>query len=142
MGKEQYIREMWAYYCRERLRVKKFREDAEKETQAGIQGQWQHEPPAREYLEQVKCCNLYSHNDETWLSCVEKRSVGRIQKHFQSSSESHGRNNWWCAKCGDKYDWNKKAKVVTGPMSSKAHAVRHGLCGNLINVLKLLANQQ
>ena len=37
---------------------------------------------------------------------------------------------------------NKQAKVVTGPMSSKAHAVRHGLCGNLINVLKLLANQQ
>ena len=57
VGKEKYIREMWEYYCRERLRVMKFREDAEKERQAGIQGQWQHEAPAREYLEQVKCCN-------------------------------------------------------------------------------------
>ena len=57
MGEEQYIREMWEYYCRERLRVKSFREEAEKERQAGIQGQWQHESPAREYLEKVKCCN-------------------------------------------------------------------------------------
>ena len=57
MGKEQYMREMWAYYCRERLRVQKFREDAGKERQTGMQGQWQHESPAREYLEQVKCCS-------------------------------------------------------------------------------------
>ena len=54
IGKEKYIREMWEYDCRERSRAKKFREDAEKERQAGIQGQWQHEAPAREYLEQVK----------------------------------------------------------------------------------------
>ena len=57
MGKEQCIREMWEYFCRERLTVKKFREYAEKERQAGMQGQRQHESPAREYLEQVKCCN-------------------------------------------------------------------------------------
>ena len=36
---------------------KNVREEAEKERQAGIQGQWQHESPAREYLEQVKCCH-------------------------------------------------------------------------------------
>ena len=36
---------------------KKFREEAQKERQARIQGQWQQESPAREYLEQVKCCN-------------------------------------------------------------------------------------
>ena len=35
----------------ERSRVKKLRE-------SGIQGQWQHELPAREYLEQVKCCTV------------------------------------------------------------------------------------
>ena len=54
LGKEQYIREMWEYHCRERSRVKKLRGDAR---QAGIQGQRQHKSPAREYLEQVKCCN-------------------------------------------------------------------------------------
>ena len=30
--------------------------DAEKGKQEGIQGQWQRESPAKEYLEQVKCC--------------------------------------------------------------------------------------
>ena len=35
-------------------KVKKFREDAEKERLAGIQGQWPDESPARKYLEQVK----------------------------------------------------------------------------------------
>ena len=53
----QYIREKWEYYCRERSGVKKLREDAEKERQAGIQGQWQHGSPARKSLEQVKCCS-------------------------------------------------------------------------------------
>ena len=47
-------REMWEYYCRERSRVKKLREDAEKERNEGIQGQWS-ESPAKEYLEHVKC---------------------------------------------------------------------------------------
>ena len=40
VGKRQYIRDVWEYYCRERSRVKKLREDAENERQAGIQGQW------------------------------------------------------------------------------------------------------
>ena len=30
LGKDQYTREMCEYYCRERLRVKELREDAEK----------------------------------------------------------------------------------------------------------------
>ena len=57
MGKEQYVREMWEYFCQERVRVKRFREKADEEKQAGIQGQWQQESPAREYLEQVKRCD-------------------------------------------------------------------------------------
>ena len=57
IGKEQYVREMWEYFCRERARVKRFREQAEEEKQAGMEGQWQLESPAREYLEQAQCCN-------------------------------------------------------------------------------------
>ena len=37
--------------------AKRFRELAEEEMRAGIQGQWQLESPAREYLEQVKGCH-------------------------------------------------------------------------------------
>ena len=49
------MRELWEYFCQERNRVKRFRELAEEGNQAGIQGQWQLESPAKEYLEQVKC---------------------------------------------------------------------------------------
>ena len=52
--KDQYIRGMWAYFSCERLKAKKFREDAEKEKQEGIQGHWHRESPAKEYLDQVK----------------------------------------------------------------------------------------
>ena len=57
---------------------------------------------------------------------------------------------WWCAICGEKYDWrqpNRLLVVQTGESFEqakefKAHAVPQGLCANLINALKLLANQQ
>ena len=43
-------------FAKESARVKRFREEAEEERQAGFQGQWQLESPAREYSEQVKFC--------------------------------------------------------------------------------------
>ena len=57
---------------------------------------------------------------------------------------------WWCAICGEKYDWkqpNWLLVVQTGDSVEqakvfKAHAVPQGLCANLVNALKLLANQQ
>ena len=60
------------------------------------------------------------------------------------------RNNWWCAICGERYDWKQPNKLLVVQTEEsveqakvfKAHAVPQGLCGNLINALKLLANQQ
>ena len=57
--------------------------------------------------------------------------------------------NWWCAICGEKYDWkqpNRLLVVQTGESVNqakvfRAHAVLQGPHGNLINALKLLANQ-
>ena len=46
---------MWEYFLQERNRVKRFRELAEEEKQAGIQGQWQQESPARESSEIADC---------------------------------------------------------------------------------------
>ena len=58
MGKEPSLRGMQEYFLQERSRVKRFRELAHEEKHlTGIQGQWQQESPAREYLEQVKCCH-------------------------------------------------------------------------------------
>ena len=60
------------------------------------------------------------------------------------------RTNWWCAICGEKNDWkepNRLLAVQAGESVDqakvfKAHAAPQGLCGNLINALTLLANQQ
>ena len=57
---------------------------------------------------------------------------------------------WWCAIFGEKYNWrqpNRLLVVQTGESFEqakvfKAHAVPQGLCANLVNALKLLANQQ
>ena len=57
---------------------------------------------------------------------------------------------WWSAICGEEYDWkqpNRLLVVQTGESVNqakvfRAHAVLQGLCGNLINALKLLTNQQ
>ena len=57
---------------------------------------------------------------------------------------------WWCANLWKKYDWrqqNRLLVVQTGESFEqakvvKAYAVPLGLCVNLINALKLLANQQ
>ena len=61
-----------------------------------------------------------------------------------------GRDNWWCAICGEKHDRKQPNRLLvlqTGESFEqakvfKAHAVPQGLCGHLINALKLLANQQ
>ena len=44
----------WEFLSFERAKAKKFLNDAKKEKQEGIQGQWQRESPAKEYLEQVR----------------------------------------------------------------------------------------
>ena len=57
---------------------------------------------------------------------------------------------WWCAICGEKYDWrqpNMLLVVQTGESFEqakvfKAHTVPQGLCAHLINALNWLANQQ
>ena len=59
-------------------------------------------------------------------------------------------SSWWCAVCGEKYDWRAPYRLLVmqpGDSASqakvfKANTVLQGLCENLINALKLLANQQ
>ena len=74
----------------ERSKAKKFREDAEKEKQEWIQGQWQQESPATEQVKSAAKIRIALQDDETGLLCVERRRLGRVQKHLQSPSKSHG----------------------------------------------------
>ena len=81
MGKEPYLRVMREYFLQERSRVKRYRELADEEKRAGIHGQWHQESPARENLEQVKCCHdtgLQRTDDEERLHRLEEWDVGRI----------------------------------------------------------------
>ena len=55
-----------------------------------------------------------------------------------------------CAACGGQYEWRALDRIlvvqngvsVTVAKVFRAHAARLGLCDNLVNALKLLANQQ
>ena len=77
-------------------------------------------------------CNSFPQEDYVWW--VSGRKTTR----------------WWCAICGEKYDWeqtNRFLVVQTGESFEqakvfKAHAVPQGLRANLINALNLLANEQ
>ena len=83
MGKEPYVRRMWEHFLQERHRVKRFREQAEEEKQTGIQGQWQLESPARQYLEQVKCCHDTDCTDrmvQKGFTVLKRWRLGRISK--------------------------------------------------------------
>ena len=78
-------------------------------------------------------CNSFPLEDYIWWVSGEKE-----------------RNNWWCAICGEKYDWKQQNRFLVVQTSDridqakvfKADAAPQDLCENLINALKLLANQQ
>ena len=54
IGNEQFLNGMWEYFTLKRAEAKRIREDAARERQEGIQGQWQQESPVREVLEQSR----------------------------------------------------------------------------------------
>ena len=83
-------------------------------------------------------------------TCARTVTVSRWKTTFGGSLGEKGVRNWWCAICREKYHWkqpNGLLVVQTGESVNqakvfKAHAVPQGLCGNLVNASKLLANQQ
>ena len=81
MGKKQYVRGMCECFCREMDRVRRFREQAEEEKQAGIQGQWQLESPAKGYSEQVKSCNDTDYTQRMMKQCFIALKSGNWEEH-------------------------------------------------------------
>ena len=69
MGNEQFTRGMWEYFIRKRVEAKKIRDDAAREKQEGIQGQWQQESPFRDILEHAR-----SNEDMVCSSEIMRRS--------------------------------------------------------------------
>ena len=54
LRKDQLKQGMWEIFSFARAKAKKFLRDVKKDKQEGIQGQWQQESPAKEFLKQVK----------------------------------------------------------------------------------------
>ena len=87
---------------------------------------------------------------ENAATCARIATVSPLKITFGGSQGKKKHTTWSCAICGEKYDWkqpNMLLVVQTGDSMDqakvfKANAVPQGLCENLINALKLLANQQ
>ena len=154
VGKDQCMQGMWEYCSFERTKAKKFLKDAEKEKQEGIQGQWQQEAPAKEYLEQVKrsahtdCTprmmkfGYFALKDGDWEGDgIMLRSTDFLRRiiapgggqggvtmsylwpncnsfpledymWWVSAGKKH--TSWWCAICGENYEWRAPNRSLTG----------------------------
>ena len=81
------------------------------------------------------CPHCYSFPVEDYIRCV-------------STTKKHC--SWWCVICGERYEWRAPNRILAVQLDTNedeanvfgAHAVPQGLRENLINALKLLANQQ
>ena len=86
-------------------------------------------------------CNSFLLEDYIWwVSTGHGDGDNRKKKHC----------SWLCAVCGGKYEWRAPNRILVVQLGTnaneaqvfRAHAAPQGLCGNLINALKLLAKQQ
>lgn len=84
-------------------------------------------------------CNSFLFEDYIW--CV---STGRRRQQQEETLQLVVRDLWWSD------EWRAPNRILVVQIGTdasqakvfKAHAVPQGLCDNLINALKLLANQQ
>ena len=67
-----------------------------------------------------------------WVSGVKNTQAGSARFVEKNMIGSNQTGSWWC----------RQAKVLTRHRSSERMQYLSGLCGNLINALKLLTNQQ
>ena len=84
-GKTRHARNAGVFFFLKTESEEVYEGDREKK-QEGIQGQWQHESLAKQYVEQVKCCedtDCAPRMMKQVFFFVEKWRVGRISKHFQ-----------------------------------------------------------
>ena len=86
-------------------------------------------------------CDCFPLDDYIWwVSAGHGDGNNRKKKHC----------NWWCAACGGQYEWRAPNRILVVQLGVnaneakvfRAHAASLGLCDNLINALKLLANKQ
>ena len=83
------------------------------------------------------------------LPALQQFPSGELIGHGDSNNRKKLRCSWWYAVCRGKYEWRAPNRILLVQLGTnedeanvfRAHAVPRGLCENLINALKLLANQ-
>ena len=94
MGKDLYVREMREYFCQERDRVKRFREQVEEEKASRNTGSVASGIASQRVLgASYKCCNDTDCTQRMMKQGFyrpEKWRLGRMLKHFQEECESLG----------------------------------------------------
>ena len=86
-------------------------------------------------------CSCFPLDDFVWWV-----STGHGDGHTRKKKHC----SWWCAACGGQYEQRPLNRILVVQIGAnadrakvfKAHAAPMGLCDNLVNALKLLANQQ
>ena len=71
-------------------------------------------------------------------------------RHGDGNNRKKKHCSWWCAASGGQYDWRAPNRILVVQLGAnaneaqvfRAHAAPQGLCDNLIDAFKLLANQQ
>ena len=112
MGNEQLTRGVWEYFTLNRAEAKRIRDDAAREKQEGISGQWQQEYSSREILEDARrnedmvCSSEIlrrsylairdSRCEEIQEECIEKgkSSVRALETTSDAPREGGKRRSW------------------------------------------------
>ena len=98
----------------------------------------------------VSSRQLEDKEESQCLTCTRIATVSPLEDHIWWVSGKKKTTKWWCAVCGEKYDWRQPNRLLVVQTDDsieqakvfKAHAIPQGLSANLINALKLLENQQ
>ena len=111
MGKEPYVRGMWEHVSCEKSKAKKYRQLADEEKQAGIQGQWEQESPAREYLEQVKCCHDTDCSESMMKKGFTALKNGTWEEYKETFKEKMRASEWAFDRIKEAFDLAAKDKA-------------------------------
>ena len=91
------------FLCK-RSKAKKFRQLADEEKQAGIQGQWQRESPAREYLERVNCCQGTDCSESMMKKGFTALKDGTWEEFQETFSEKMRASEWAIDRMKEAFD--------------------------------------
>ena len=103
------------------------RELAEEEKQAGIQGQWQQESPAKEYLEQVKYCHDTDCNEPMMKKGFTALKNGTWEEYKETFGKKMKASEWAFDRIKEAFDLVAQDEAEKNEHCARDHAQKYGL---------------